>query len=418
MTTFELLEKAKAAKKEIALSGTEKKNAVLYAMADALIERTGAILEANALDMEAAKGKISDVMLDRLALSESRIEGMALGIRQVAELPDPVGKLIWSKKRPNGLELRKVFVPMGVIAIIYESRPNVTSDAAALAIKAGSACVLRCGREAHKSAAAIVEAMKEGLVKAGLSADGVNLVEDTTHQSANELMTARGYVDLLIPRGGANLIRRCVDNATVPVLETGTGICHIYVDKAADQEMALDIIENAKCSRPSVCNAAEVCLVHKDIYEEFLPKLKKRLADDRKACGKIPVELRLDEKARQVTEGTAAGEDDFDTEFLDYIMAVHVVDSTDEAVSHIALHSTGHSEAIITADKEASELFVNGVDSSAVYVNASTRFTDGGEFGLGCEMGISTQKLHARGPLGLEELCTFKYVILGNGQVR
>lgn len=418
MTTFEILVKAKAAGKELALSDTEKKNAALYAMADALLDRTDTVLEANALDMKAAKGKISDVMLDRLALSGKRIEGMAEGIRQVAKLPDPVGKLISSAKRPNGLEIRKILVPMGVIAIIYESRPNVTSDAAALAIKAGSSCVLRCGKEAHKSAAAVVEALKEGLVKAGLSADSVNLVEDTTHQSADELMTARGYVDLLIPRGGANLIRRCVDNATVPVLETGTGICHIYVDKAADQEMALDIIENAKCSRPSVCNAAEVCLVHKDIYEEFLPKLKKRLSDDRKACGKIPVELRLDEKARKVIAGAAAGENDFDTEFLDYIMAVHVVGSTDEAISHIALHSTGHSEAIVTSDADASERFVNGVDSSAVYVNASTRFTDGGEFGLGCEMGISTQKLHARGPLGLEELCTFKYVILGNGQVR
>lgn len=418
MTTLELLEKAKAAKKELAIADTKKKNDALFAMADALIKHTDDILAANAADMKAAKGLISDVMLDRLALSEERIKGMAEGIRQVAELPDPVGKLIRSAIRPNGIEIRKVLVPMGVIAIIYESRPNVTSDAAALAVKAGSACVLRCGKEAHESACAIVKAMKEGLSVASVTEDAIGLVEDTTHQSANELMTARGYVDLLIPRGGKNLIRRCVDNAKVPVLETGTGICHIYVDRAADQEMALNILENAKCSRPSVCNAAEVCLVHKDIAEEFLPKLKKRLTDDRSSNKKTPVELRLDEEAQSVISGTPAGENDFDTEFLDYILAVHVVKDTDEAISHIAQHSTGHSEAIITADDDAAECFVNRVDSAAVYVNASTRFTDGGEFGLGCEMGISTQKLHARGPLGLEELCTFKYVICGNGQIR
>ena len=307
---------------------------------------------------------------------------------------------------------------MGVIAIIYESRPNVTSDAAALALKAGSACILRCGKEAHRSAAAIVAALREGLSAAGLPQEALGLVEDTTRASANELMTARGYVDLLIPRGGAGLIRACVDNATVPVLETGTGICHIYVDAAADQEMALDILENAKCSRPSVCNAAEVCLIHKDIADEFLPKLKLRLVDDRAARGEQPVELRLGGCSFGAIEGTPAGPKDFDTEFLDYIMAVGIVDSVETAMSHIAAHSTGHSESIVTADEKAARKFLAGVDSAAVYWNASTRFTDGGEFGLGCEMGISTQKLHARGPLGLRELCTFKYVIRGNGQIR
>lgn len=418
MTTQEILQRAKEAAKAVRTAGTERKNDALNKMADALLENTDAILLANAHDMEAAKGLISDVMLDRLALSPERIRGMADGIRQVAKLPDPAGKLIRTEHRPNGLEIQRVLVPMGVIAIIYESRPNVTSDAAALAVKAGSACVLRCGREAHASAEAIVAAMKSGLEAAGIPGDAVCLIEDITHRSADELMTARGYVDLLIPRGGAGLIRRCVDNATVPVLETGTGICHIYADRYADTEMALDIIENAKCSRPSVCNAAEVCLVHEDIAEEFLPKLKKRLVDDRIHCGKTPVELRLDGRAYGIIGGKKAGERDFDTEFLDYIMAVRVVSGVDEAVEHIATHSTGHSEAIITADDETASRFVSGVDSAAVYVNASTRFTDGGEFGLGCEMGISTQKLHARGPLGLEELCTFRYVINGNGQIR
>lgn len=418
MTTQELLLKAKAAAAGLRSVSTEKKNAALSAMAYSLTEHAEDILKANLLDMEAAKGRISDIMMDRLALTKERIEGMADGIRKVAELPDPVGKLLGFSTRPNGIEISKVFVPMGVIAIIYESRPNVTSDAAALAIKAGSACVLRCGKEAHESAAAIVDAMKCGLVSAGISANAVELVEDITHKSAEELMTARGLVDLLIPRGGKNLIRRCVDNATVPVLETGTGICHIYVDKDADTEMALAVIENAKCSRPSVCNAAEVCLVHEDIAEEFLPKLKARLTEERAASGKHPVELRLDEKAMSVISGIPASDTDFDTEFLDYIMAVHVVSSAADAAEHIAKHSTGHSEAIITENKEAAAYFTGAVDSAAVYVNASTRFTDGGEFGLGCEMGISTQKLHARGPLGLEELCSFKYIIKGSGQIR
>ena len=418
MTTMELLIQAKAAKSAMALADTETKNKALLAMAGALEGHEGDILAANALDLEAARGTISEVMLDRLALRESRIAGMAQGIREVAALPDPVGEVLARVERPNGLVIERTAVPMGVIAIIYESRPNVTSDAAALALKAGSACVLRCGKEAHRSAAAIVAALREGLSAAGLPQEALGLVEDTTRTSANELMTARGYVDLLIPRGGAGLIRACVDNATVPVLETGTGICHIYVDKAADQEMALNILENAKCSRPSVCNAAEVCLVHQDIAGEFLSKFKRRMVDEREGAGLPPVELRLDEAAAGLIPGVPAGERDFDTEFLDYIMAVRVVKDVEEAMAHIAAHSTGHSEAIVTADQEAANKFLAGVDSAAVYRNASPRFTDGGEFGLGCEMGISTQKLHARGPLGLRELCTFKYVVRGGGQVR
>ena len=415
MTTQELLQKAKGAKGAMALADTDTKNRALLAMADALEEHCPDILAANALDLEAARGTISDVMLDRLALSPDRVAGMAQGIREVAELPDPAGAVLSRVERPNGLVIEKTAVPMGVIAIIYESRPNVTSDAAALALKAGSACVLRCGKEAHRSAAAIVAALKEGLAGAGLSPDALQLVEDTSRTSANELMAARGLVDLLIPRGGAGLIRACVDNAAVPVLETGTGICHIYVDRAANQDMALDIIENAKCSRPSVCNAAEVCLVHRDIAGEFLPKLRDRLEHNRYGH---PVQLRLCPAAAKIIDGAPAGERDFDTEFLDYIMAVKVVDSLEEAVAHIGAHSTGHSEAIVTGDGEAARSFLARVDSAAVYWNASTRFTDGGEFGLGCEMGISTQKLHARGPLGLAELCSFKFVIKGQGQTR
>lgn len=414
---MKILENAKEVKRVIGCADTETKNKALLAMADALLLHSDDILSENAKDMEAAKGKISDVMLDRLLLTEKRIEGMAQGIREVAALPDPVGKVLKESVRPNGMKIERVSVPMGVIAIIYESRPNVTSDAASLALKAGSACVLRCGREAHASAAAIVNALKDGLRKVGLPGELIGLVEDTSHASAEELMTARGYVDLLIPRGGAGLIRRCVENATVPVLETGTGICHIYVEKTADQDMALNIIENAKCSRPSVCNACECVLVHKEIAEEFLPKLRERLvtAEGRKYP---QVELRLSKEAAAIIPGTEAGEKDFDTEFLDYILAVKVVDSTEEAVKHIEAHSTGHSESIITMDAAAIEYFTKNVDSSSVYVNVSTRFTDGGEFGLGCEMGISTQKLHARGPLGLEELCTFKYIITGDGQIR
>ena len=418
MTTLELLEKARASKGAMSLADTETKNNALLAMADALMEHQQAILTANQADLEAARGTVSEVMLDRLALSPERIAGMAQGIREVAALPDPVGAVLQRVERPSGIVVEKTAVPMGVIAIIYESRPNVTSDAAALALKAGSACVLRGGKEAHRSAAAIVEALKEGLQRAGLPADALQLVEDTTRASANELMTASGYVDLLIPRGGAGLIRACVDNATVPVIETGTGICHVYVDGQADQAMALDILENAKCSRPSVCNACEVCLVDETIAGEFLPKLQKRLTKDRAERGLHPVELRLDQAAQAIISGTPAGEKDFDTEFLDYILGVKVVNGVDEAIAHIAAHSTGHSEAIVTADEKAARAFLNQVDSAAVYWNASTRFTDGGEFGLGCEMGISTQKLHARGPMGLQELCTYKYIIRGTGQTR
>ena len=418
MTTMQLLGRAKAAKAAMALADTQKKNDALHFMAQELLAAREDILAANDLDLAAAKGTVSDVMLDRLALSPERIAAMAEGMEQVAALPDPVGQVLRRVERPNGLVIERTAVPMGVIAIIYESRPNVTSDAAALALKAGSACVLRGGKQAHRSAAAIVTALKRGLERAGLPTDALALVEDTSRASANELMTASGYVDLLIPRGGAGLIRACVDNATVPVIETGTGICHIYVDAAADLAMALDIVTNAKCSRPSVCNAAEVCLVHRDIASDFLPKLRQRLVDGRAAAGEIPVQLRLDERAAAIIDGTSAGEADFDTEFLDYILAVRVVDGVQQAMEHIAAHSTGHSECIVTSDDHAARTFLTGVDAAAVYHNASTRFTDGGEFGLGCEMGISTQKLHARGPMGLEELCCYKYLVRGTGQIR
>lgn len=418
MTTLEQMRQAKAVAPVLAAATTEAKNSTLSAMAQALCIHTKDILAANAQDMEAAKPHISPVMLDRLALTEARIAAMADGVRQVAGLPDPVGEVLSREVRPNGLVIEKTAVPLGVIAIIYESRPNVTSDAAALCVKSGNACLLRGGKEAYRSARAITEALQEGLAQAGLPPMLVQLVEDTTRQSATELMQGVGYIDLLIPRGGAGLIRACTENAKVPCIQTGTGICHIYVDRAADVEMALTIVENAKASRPSVCNAAEVCLVHKDIAERFLPKLRHALTDARTAAGKPPVSFRADERAYPLLGGTLAGADDFDTEFLDYILAVKIVDSLDEAVAHIAAHSTGHSEAIVTTDETAAAQFVRRVDSAAVYVNASTRFTDGGEFGLGCEMGISTQKLHARGPMGLRELTTYKYIVRGNGQIR
>lgn len=418
MTTQELLKTVKAAAPALAEATTAQKNQALLAMAAALEANCDEILEANRRDVAAAQGHIAPVMIDRLALSRQRVLDMAEGVRQVAALPDPVGRVRRQVVRPNGLTIDQVGVAMGVVAIIYESRPNVTSDAAALALKAGSACVLRGGKEAFASSQAIVSAMQAGLETAGLPAELIGLVEDTTRNSATELMQAVGLVDLLIPRGGAGLIRAVTENAKVPCIQTGTGICHVYVDKAADLSMALRIVENAKTSRPSVCNAEEVLLVHEAVAAEFLPRLKTRLVDDRAADGKVPVELRLCTKAAEIIPGEAAGEQDFDTEFLDYILAVKVVDSLDEAIAHIAKHSTGHSEAIVTADQEAAARFTRLVDSAAVYVNCSTRFTDGGEFGLGCEMGISTQKLHARGPMGLEELCTYKYVINGNGQVR
>ena len=418
MTTQELLKTVKAAAPALAEATTAQKNQALLAMAAALEANCDEILEANRRDVAAAQGHIAPVMIDRLALSRQRVLDMAEGVRQVAALPDPVGRVRRQVVRPNGLTIDQVGVAMGVVAIIYESRPNVTSDAAALALKAGSACVLRGGKEAFAYSKAIVSAMQAGLETAGLPAELIGLVEDTTRNSATELMQAVGYVDLLIPRGGAGLIRAVTENAKVPCIQTGTGICHVYVDKAADLSMALSIVENAKTSRPSVCNAEEVLLVHEAVAAEFLPRLKTRLVDDRAADGKVPVELRLCPKAAEIIPGEIAGAQDFDTEFLDYILAVKVVDSVDEAIAHIAKHSTGHSEAIVTADQEAAARFTRLVDSAAVYVNCSTRFTDGGEFGLGCEMGISTQKLHARGPMGLEELCTYKYVIHGNGQVR
>ncbi|MBQ7096113.1 MAG: glutamate-5-semialdehyde dehydrogenase [Clostridia bacterium] len=409
MTTQEILRAAKGAKSHAAALNTEDKNRALLLMADALEQKTQEILEANAQDILKYGDTMTMVMQDRLRLTAERICGMAEGMREVAKLPDPVGEILERVSRPNGMVIEKTAVPMGVVAIIYESRPNVTSDAAALAFKSGNACILRSGKEAWQSASAIVGALRAGLLAGGFDPDCVLLIEDTTRQSAKELMEAVGYIDLLIPRGGPGLINACVSNAKVPVIQTGTGICHIYVDESADLEQALNIIENAKTSRPSVCNAAEVCLVHQKIAEEFLPRLKERLAQ---------VELRCAPKAHAIIGGPPAGEQDFDTEFLDYIMAVKVVADTEEAIAHIAAHSTGHSEAILTQSEEHARAFEQQVDSAAVYVNVSTRFTDGGEFGLGCEMGISTQKLHARGPMGLRELTTYKYIIRGSGQIR
>lgn len=418
MTTLDILKKTRAAWPSIRNRDAEGKNALLRAMADSLMACAPAILAENRRDMEEARGTISDVMLDRLYLDEKRLAGMAEGIRTLTALPDHTGRILSQITRPNGMTICKQQVPMGLIAIIYESRPNVTSDAAALAVKSGNVCVLRSGREAYRTAKAIVQALKQGIAAAGGDAEIINIVDDTSHQSAADLMRANGLVDLLIPRGGAGLIRRCVENATVPCIQTGTGICHVYVDQYADLQKALAIIVNAKTSRPSVCNAEEVCLVHQAVAEEFLPMLKQALVDDRKTAGAVPVELRLDQRAAAIIPGTPASETDFDTEFLDYILAVGVVDSVDEAVAHVLRHSTGHSDAIITENAENAQKFVDGTDSAAVYVNVSTRFTDGGEFGLGCEMGISTQKLHARGPMGLDELCTYKYIIRGNGQTR
>ena len=418
MTTLDILKKTRAARGSLAALDETAKNRILLAMAEALMTAEDDILAENDADMTAARGHINDVMLDRLRLDHDRLAGMAEGVRAIAALPDHTGRVLSEVHRPNGLVVRKVQVPLGLVSIIYESRPNVTSDAAALAVKSGNVCVLRSGKEAHRSACAIVKALKSGIAQGGGDPEILNIVDDITHQSATDIMTAKGLVDLLIPRGGAGLIRACVEGASVPCIETGTGICHVYVDKAADLDKALAIVENAKTSRPSVCNAEEVLLVHSAVAAEFLPRLKKRLVDDRAAAGKTPVELRLDERAAAIIPGTPAGERDFDTEFLNYILAVAVVDSVEQAVAHILTHSTGHSEAIVTEDPAAAEVFVSGTDSAAVYVNASTRFTDGGEFGLGCEMGISTQKLHARGPMGLDELSTYKYVVLGSGQVR
>ena len=418
MTTKEILSNARAAVTAFAAITTEQKNQALAAMADRIEQEKDVILHENAIDLEAARGTISDVMLDRLMLNEQRIHGMADGIRDVISLPDPTGRTLTQRTITDGLQLKKVSVPLGVVAIIYESRPNVTSDAAALCLKSGNVCILRGGKEAYRTSKAIVNAMRRGLASLGLSEDLVNIIDDTTRESAAELMKARGYVDMLIPRGGAGLIRACVENANVPCIETGTGICSVYVDEKADLAKALPIIHNAKTQRPSVCNAEETLLVHEAIAGVFLPQVKKILVDDRIASGEPAVELRLCPAAQKIIPGTPASAQDFDTEFLDYILAVKVVKDVQEAVAHIAAHSTHHSDAIITEDQKAADYFTARVDSAAVYVNASTRFTDGGMFGLGCEMGISTQKLHARGPMGLEELTSYKYIVTGTGQIR
>ena len=414
METIDQIRLAKQAKKSINTATSDEKNKALRAMADALVDATADILAANQLDMEAAQGRISEVMLDRLLLTEERIQAMADGILQVAALPDPVGELLEERTLENGLVIQKKRVAMGVIGIIYESRPNVTSDAAALALKSGSAVVLRSGKDAYQTAHAIVNALKTGLQATTIDPAVIQLVEDTSRESSLVMMKAKGDLDLLIPRGGAGLIQAVVEQAIVPVIETGTGIVHVYVDQVADLDKALNIIQNAKTSRPSVCNAMEVLLVHEAIADDFLPLVKKVLVEE----APVPVELRLDAQAQQIIAGTPASETDFDTEFLDYVMAVKVVPSVEEAIAHIEAHSTHHSDAIVSEDPRAIEVFSNQVDSAAVYVNASTRFTDGGEFGLGCEMGISTQKLHARGPMGLRELTSYKYLVTGNGQVR
>ncbi|HEL1623102.1 TPA: glutamate-5-semialdehyde dehydrogenase [Streptococcus suis] len=410
-TTQALLDSLLAHKASINLATTEQKNQALSAMADQLVAQTEAILAGNAIDMEHAQGKISQVMQDRLLLTEERIEAMADGIRALIGLPDPVGLVLEESTRADGLNICKKSIPFGLVGMIYESRPNVTSDAAALAIKSGNAVILRGGKEAFHSAQAIVTALKAGLEEVGLSPKVIELVQDTSRASATELMTAKGKIDLLVPRGGAGLIQAVVENATVPVIETGTGICHVYVDKDADLDKALRIVVNAKTSRPSVCNAAEVLLVHEEIASQFLPRLEEALSGQ--------VELRADSQAQALlNQSTSAGDQDFDTEFLDFILAVKVVSSVEEAISHIAQHSTGHSEAIVTENSQTADLFTLYVDSAAVYVNASTRFTDGGEFGLGCELGISTQKMHARGPMGLREMTTYKYIITGDGHIR
>lgn len=418
MTTKEILQTAKKAAPALAMLSSEDKNRALLAMADALESHMGEILCANEEDVRAARGVISDVMIDRLSLTEARIHAMARGIREVVDLPDPIGEVLSEHTREDGLCIRKVRVPMGVVAIIYESRPNVTSDAAALTLKSGNVCVLRGGKEAFRTSSTIVSVLRKGLKQIGLDENFVNMLQDASREGAKELMTATEYVDLLIPRGGAGLIRTCVENATVCCIQTGTGICHVYVDKDADFDQALNIIENAKTSRPSVCNAEEVCLVHQSIAKEFLPLLKERLTDVQAQKGKPTVELRLDTQAAAIIDGACATDTDFDTEFLDYILAVKIVNDVADAVEHIAAHSTHHSDCIVTKNEKAAAYFTAAVDSSAVYVNASTRFTDGGEFGLGCEIGISTQKLHARGPMGLEELTTYKYIIHGDGHIR
>ncbi len=416
ITTQEIMMRAKAAKERMVYN-EEIVNLALVKMAHALIQNMDKILVANACDTEAVSGRISEVMLERLILNEERIQAMSDGIKQIATLPSPLGKEDdWVAK--SGLLIEKRRVPVGVIGIIYESRPGVTADAAALAIKSGNAVILRSGKEAYRTSRAIIDAMSEAAVASGLAENCIQLVEDTSRDSAHEMMRGRGYIDLLIPRGGRDLIRTCVENAMVPCIETGTGICHIFIDKTANVEMAINILDNAKTSRPSVCNTVEVCLVHRDIAKVILPMLRERLVSERITRELIPVELRLDNEARRIIDGVEQIATDYDTEFLDYILSIGIVGSVDEAIAHIAKHSTHHSEAIITEDQEMARRFTEGVDSACVYVNASTRFTDGGEFGFGCEMGISTGKLHARGPMGIKELTTYKYVVQGNGQTR
>lgn len=420
IATLDILKRAKVTAQNAAKLNTALKNAALLAMADGLEARAEEILQANETDLANARGVLPEVMLDRLKLTTQRILGMAQGIREVAQLPDPIGEILEENVRPNGLKIVKKRVPLGVVGVIYESRPNVTSDAAALCFKSGNVCVLRGGKDAYFSSAAIVNVLRGALARVGVDENFINIVEDVSRQSALEMMTAVGYIDALIPRGGAGLIRSCVENAKVPCIETGTGICHVYVDEDADLQKALAIIDNAKTSRPSVCNAEEVCLVHQAIAKDFLPLLKQKLIDERVRVGLQPVQLRCAPIAYSILGGEAlpAGERDFDTEFLDYILAVKVVAGVNEAIEHIARHSTRHSEAIVTENAETAETFVSFVDSAAVYINASTRFTDGGEFGKGCEIGISTQKLHARGPMGLEEMTSYKYVVTGIGQIR
>ncbi|MBP2623152.1 glutamate-5-semialdehyde dehydrogenase [Streptococcus oricebi] len=417
-TTEILLEELQKAKHSINRASSEEKNRALLLMSQALLAHQDKILEANQADMAAATGQISEVMLDRLYLNQARLAEMAAGIEALIELEDPVGQVIETSYLENGLKISKKRVALGVVGIIYESRPNVTSDAAVLALKSGNAVILRTGKEAYRTAQAIVIALKEGLAQSEISDSCLQLVSDTSRSSAYSLMRAKGFLDLLIPRGGAGLIQAVVENALVPVIETGTGICHIYVDQAADLELALSIVDNAKTSRPSVCNAVETCLVHERLAPSFLPALYERLVDQRLAQGQEPVDFRLDASASSFIKGKLAQVGDFDREFSDYILAVKVLPSLEAAVEHIERHGSHHSDAIITEDLAAAQAFTDQVDSAAVYVNASTRFTDGGQFGLGCEMGISTQKLHARGPMGLTELTTYKYIIEGQGQIR
>ncbi len=413
-TIQQMGERAREAASALALAGAEEKNGALAAIAAALGQNTGEILAANRADLDAARADgMAPAMLDRLALDEKRVQSIAAGVEEIIALPDPVGRTDAGWTRPNGLSITRVRVPLGVVGIIYEARPNVTADAAALCLKSGNACILRGGKEAVKTNIAMAGVMRQALEKAGRPADAVQLVEDTSRETSRQMMGANGLIDVLIPRGGAGLIRAVVENATVPVIQTGVGNCHVYVDSPCDLEMAVNIIQNAKCSRPSVCNAAEMLLVHREVADRFLPMAKA-------ALDRYQVQLRGCPITREILGDTvvpATGED-YATEYNDYILAVRVVGSLEEAVAHIRRYSTGHSEAIVTSDYQHSQQFTRQVDAAAVYVNASTRFTDGGQFGLGAEIGISTQKLHARGPMGLEALTTTKYIVLGSGQVR